>query len=451
MGFREGLRSPAFGVTVVTTGLSAIVLAIMAALIHMEEERHARTLVESHVQRIAAVDRLAPVSAALADLQITQAAQPNGVFYLVTDPVGGRVAGNLHAWPKSGPDRQGWYHLDPRDTGSAPAMARAIRLDGYYPLIVGRGLDEFGQTTQIGGGLFATIAFAAILLGLLTGAATALRTRARVDQIRASLKKVTLRGPLADVRVGVDEEPWRQLGADFDEAIGVVEREAAGYRAAAGYIAHEMKRPLSRARLALEGLPGTDAMGVVRSEMERALQAYDAMLTITGLTSTAGTPPAPVDLTSIVADVVELHSDYALVRDVELRAVLTPLSVMGWETGLGQLVANLVENAVKFTAPGTVVTVMLEPFACGGVLRVRDQGPGLAAFPEAPGTPFTRGPGAEFAEGTGVGLAVAKSIALQHGASLSWRDRAEGGAEVSVTFPSARCFAPTETAAAGVT
>jgi two-component system, OmpR family, sensor histidine kinase KdpD len=102
---------------------------------------------------------------------------------------------------------------------------------------------------------------------------------------------------------------------------------------------------------------------------------------------------------------------------------------------LEQVVANLVENAVRHTPPGGQVTVRGEPASPEQVLvSVADSGPGVTPADAATiFEPFRRGGGPTGL--AGVGLAICKEVVEAHGGSIAVRDRAAGGAEFTVTLP----------------
>ncbi|HSD85317.1 MAG TPA: HAMP domain-containing sensor histidine kinase, partial [Anaerolineae bacterium] len=122
-------------------------------------------------------------------------------------------------------------------------------------------------------------------------------------------------------------------------------------------------------------------------------------------------------------------------------------SVLGDPQRLYQVVSNLISNAIKYTQPGGMVTVMLRTGDNQVQLEVRDTGPGIS--PEAQARIFERfyrAPAVATDErGTGLGLAIVKSIVEQHGGRV-WVTSAVGqGSTFSVSLPAWRDNLPTET------
>ena len=115
---------------------------------------------------------------------------------------------------------------------------------------------------------------------------------------------------------------------------------------------------------------------------------------------------------------------------------------------LGQVMWNLVENALKFTPAGGAIEVEIESIEGALEISVTDSGPGLGSDPERIFDRFyradaSRTPGDE-SSGTGLGLAIVKAIADGHGGSVRAENMAGGGARVSVALPLGRVADPVE-------
>ncbi|MFT3859123.1 MAG: ATP-binding protein [Aquabacterium sp.] len=126
-----------------------------------------------------------------------------------------------------------------------------------------------------------------------------------------------------------------------------------------------------------------------------------------------------------------------------IEAVLTPgLPLLRCDAVLiVQLLDNLIDNALKYTAPGTLIRLVCEPDAHWLRIAVEDEGPGV---PEADRArifqPFERGRHVGLAglppqRGAGLGLALCQAIATAHGGSLTLHDRSEGGCRFEVRLP----------------
>jgi signal transduction histidine kinase len=151
--------------------------------------------------------------------------------------------------------------------------------------------------------------------------------------------------------------------------------------------------------------------------------------------------PAHVDLVALAAGEVESARAAADVKDVELRFVSPddPLSLWADPMRLGQLVGNLVSNAVKFTPKGGTVTLTVGRRSDTAVVEIEDTGVGIPADEvDKLFQRFFRASTAATEQGTGLGLSIVKSIAEAHGGTISVRSEEGVGTTFLVELPIAR-------------
>jgi len=229
-----------------------------------------------------------------------------------------------------------------------------------------------------------------------------------------------------------------------------------------GIASHDLKAPLrgmlSRADLiaadvAPEGEAGRALRGL-RGEGERMLRLVHDLLDVSaieqgGLRLKFGS----VDLADLVSGIVDGHRPLAALKNLELALALPavpPARVRGDAARLGQAIANLVDNAVKFTPPGKAVRVALEAAPGHVSVVVRDEGPGLSPedlarmfrpFQTASAVPT----GGE--SSSGLGLHIAQEIVARHGGRIDVDSAPWGGATFAVVLPVA--VAPGDSPPAG--
>jgi len=210
--------------------------------------------------------------------------------------------------------------------------------------------------------------------------------------------------------------------------------------ALSGAVAHELKNPLASIR-GLAGLlarplepDSTPArrMAVLREEVERMGTIITEFLEF----SRPLTPMTQrqVDPAVIVERVSALHRPLAAQRSIRLRAEARHTAPVTCDPRkIGQVLANLLHNAIDASAPGTEVWLRVLAHARGVAFEVRDHGSGLD--PEIRGRLFR--PGATTKpQGNGIGLAVARAIAEQHGGTLELHEHPEGGCRATLVVPS---------------
>jgi signal transduction histidine kinase len=211
-------------------------------------------------------------------------------------------------------------------------------------------------------------------------------------------------------------------------------------------IAHDLRTPIARARAKLEDALGSapeqhTAEGrVLRAAVEEGIadldnisRIFQALLRIAEAEAGARRAAfAPLDLAPLLEDAAELYSATAEARGLTLRTDLPgELRLTGDRDLLLQAVANLLDNAVKFTPPGGTVRLSARARPDGGAeVSVADDGPGLAPQDRArAGERFFRADAARATPGSGLGLSLVQAVAHLHGGELVLADAAHGGGD----------------------
>ncbi|HSQ82204.1 MAG TPA: sensor histidine kinase N-terminal domain-containing protein [Casimicrobiaceae bacterium] len=211
--------------------------------------------------------------------------------------------------------------------------------------------------------------------------------------------------------------------------------------------AHQLRTPLAGLRSQAEiALAESDPVSLRRSlerlaaGTERATELANRMLALARADTPLAAPQVDVDLPALARDVISDHLPRANARGQDLGfegpAPGRGAVVQGDRLLLRELLSNLVDNALRYTPDGGVITVNVESGpGTGATLSVTDSGPGIPA-PEHDKVfePFYRGSEA-IAPGTGLGLTIVRSIAAAHGASVALRGGPnQRGLRVAVTF-----------------
>jgi signal transduction histidine kinase len=227
-----------------------------------------------------------------------------------------------------------------------------------------------------------------------------------------------------------------------DEIDAMLDRLAEGYEAQrrfASNASHELRTPLATQRALIE-VSLTSALTEEQLELlsrqllatnERNERLVDGLLTLAE-TERGLMANTPLRLDRIVGEVVENLRRTAKERDLELSAVLAPVTVIGEHPLLDRLANNLVYNAIKYNEPGGTVIVNVVQ---DGLFTVANTGPIVP--PEMVAglfEPFRRmtGERLDHGGGVGLGLTIARSIVSAHHGSIEARANPGGGLVVDV-------------------
>ena len=262
------------------------------------------------------------------------------------------------------------------------------------------------------------------------------------------------------VRLPVSRHWWSSVGGsdvrnlmlDFNHMADRVNELIEAQKLLVRDISHELRSPLARLRLALEmtreetreDLPSLDRMEI---ETDRVSELISQMLTLSLMESTKQVPQKEtfsVDevITSLLPDMeFEAHGRGCEIKYVAHQSLP---SVTGSKELVRRALENVVRNAIRFTAVGTHVEIIVSREQCASGfgpairIRVRDCGTGVQA--ESLGLIFrafyrTDSARRDATGGFGVGLSIAERAIALHGGRISARNRDEGGLEVEILLP----------------
>ena len=230
-----------------------------------------------------------------------------------------------------------------------------------------------------------------------------------------------------------------QLQAAQEAALGEHRQRADDLTLMSGEIAHELKNPLASVKgltqLLSRSVSGDDAktkerLEVLGREVARMQDIIEEFLNfsrpLTPLTRTA------VDVEAVCGDVLSLHEAMAASLSVTLHSHLDDdLVVQGDSRKIGQVLVNLLQNALETAPPDSEVWVYARDDGDDVLLEVHDSGEGLPA----PDIEIFEPGITTKADGNGLGLTIARAIAQQHEGSLTLEDRSEGGCVARFSIP----------------
>jgi signal transduction histidine kinase len=245
-----------------------------------------------------------------------------------------------------------------------------------------------------------------------------------------------------ETRSGIarDDEIGR-LARSFDQMAAALQELDQLKSEFVAHVSHELRTPLTAMQLSVanlqDGVAGSlDAkqQGVltrVRSDIERLIRLVNEVLDIARIEAgKLDLAKTRIDLGDVAREVVAIIEPVAKERGVALELAANSCALDGDRAKLHQVITNLVDNAIKFTATGGRVRVEL----AAGVLVVRDTGPGIS--PEQLPHVFDRFARAgALNSGAGLGLSISKKIVELHGGSIAVESTVGKGTAFTVSLP----------------
>jgi len=417
------------------------------------------TLSAAVAERIRADSFLSFLANAVAKADVTveigAAIQDSAGDVIVTAASGGKTSASLTAPPEAREAREKIHASATFGpvTGTALAVPWGVRVTLSNPYTT-RAYTLATVTTLLGvtalGALLAAIGMGVLIAGRFT------RPLRRLSEAthRFGGGDLANRVPAAEIGAAYTEvtDLTRQfnLMADrLEESVGLVRRDRDRSREFLADVSHELRTPIAALRMnteLLQGQAGEDAVTRLeflessRVQLERLDWLAQNLLDLSKLESgLLALDLRPDDLRTTVESAVEQADAAARRRGVELALELpeTPLRVRHDPQRIGQVVGNLVGNALKFTPRGGRVRVALRPHRDGALLEVADTGVGIDAA-ELPRIfeRFYRGSSASEARGSGsgLGLAIVKSIVDMHAGRINVESRVGQGSTFSVVL-----------------
>lgn len=358
--------------------------------------------------------------------------------YLLVDAGLKRLAGNLDRWPASVPAEFEWSDLR-IDRGGLRALARVHHeeLDGGMHLLVGRDVESRVQLRGIVADAMLWAAVIAVLLGTVGAVAVRGLFRATLADISATAAAVSAGDLSRRVQVTGHSDEFDVLAETINDMLDRIARLMDGVRQVSNAIAHDLRTPITRARMRLEDAATTarseadlrQAIERAQSDLDGIVAVFQALLRIAEIEAGSRRSAfSQVDVAPLLADLAELYEAAAEETGQTLAARIPPHAIMfGDRDMIQQAVANLLDNAMKFSPPQGVIRLSAQLMAGAIEIVVADDGPGIPQQDRARATErFFRGESARSTPGSGLGLALVQAVAMLHGGVLRLEDNAPG-------------------------
>ncbi len=372
----------------------------------------------------------------------------NPFFYLAVEKDYQKIAGNLDTWP-SHMEFPGWwinFELDMREWGDQGSetefVALSRELDNGVQVIAARHSEEVWNSSRLVLQTLIRTMLTTLLFGLVGGLVVTLITSKWITSLNLSVEEIT--GGNLSERIDPSDSrgSMRDLILGINQMLDTIESLMLGVKRVSDNIAHDLRTPLTRMRHQLEQMQldsdreRPEVVTELIAECDDLLSTFAALLRIAQLE--AGNRRldfTPVTLSELCSDVVELYQPLAEEKHIVLSYQPGFDSVVRADRDLlFQVLANLVDNAIKYTSEGGRVDVRLGR----GTVVVADSGPGIPepdrekAFQRFLRLESSR----SMQPGNGLGLSLVKAVVDAHGGEVELMDN-DPGLRVVITFPPA--------------
>jgi signal transduction histidine kinase len=292
-------------------------------------------------------------------------------------------------------------------------------------LVLGRNVDEAGEISHVVGEALLLGLLPAFFLCLLAGAWLSVRAQRRVEDVNQRVQRI-IAGDLSErLPHRTVDEPFSRLAVIVNGMLDEMETMIDALAGVGNDIAHDLRTPLTRARLALErGRTNATSLEQLQTVADKAIAGIDQSLAIiTALLRLAEIENSrrsagfgSVALHEMLREVCDIYEPIAENKEITLHVqVAQQLTVRGDRDLLIEAVANLVDNAIKFTPGGGKVNIELLRRDSETVVRVTDTGCGISEQErDAVLRRFYRSDKMRNTPGVGLGLSLVAAIVKLH-------------------------------------
>ncbi|MHB1206994.1 MAG: sensor histidine kinase [Rhodospirillaceae bacterium] len=368
-------------------------------------------------------------------------------IYLLVNSMGTPIAGNLQSWPSQMEAQDLWLKFTVNDLRTATPETADVRAKQFlladgFRLLVGRDVRSVNQLRarllgSINIGIGITLA-----LGIIGGFIFSRVVVRRIESITRTCRRIMSGDLTQRVPVAKRQDELGELSSNINDMLDQIERLMRGMQQVSDNIAHDLRTPLTRLRSRLESLlrhlkdpAERETIEDALADAESLLSTFAALLRIAR--AEAGVQGSFIDLNlhAIAEDVADLYGPLAEEKGLSFVTELdSHLTARGDPNLVAQALANVVDNAIKYTPQGTVTLALTE---VGGraAFVVSDTGPGIPdEFKPKVLERLFRMEQSRTSAGSGLGLSLAAAVARSHNIELKLEDN-RPGLRVVLRFP----------------
>jgi len=438
----------------VQVGVLAVALAVLFVLLNRYVDRQIESALSGELAALASLPAEQRQDSVRA---LAASGSKNLIRYYRLEAVDGHLlAGNVQRWPAGLPadGRTRTLELRVREPGeenddAVRLPAVAMRLSDGGRLLVAQAPGALEDLRETALTVAAALLGLSALLALALGVSLGRQWLARFEAISRTAERIAAGDLTQRVETSMRDDEFDLLAGHLNAMLTRIEAAVAGMREVSDNVAHDLRKPLARLKTRIDVVLAQprqadaycEALAQTAADADELMRTFDALLSIARLEAGSDiAAPETFDLAAVARRVTELYADEAEDEGRPFSVELADtLAVHGQPALLSQALANLLDNAFKYTSPEVAIAVQLTQENGFALLSVVDHGDGIPADDHIRMTErFARGDAARSQSGSGLGLALAKAIANAHGGRLVLADTPGGGLTVRLSVPLTR-------------
>ena len=361
------------------------------------------------------------------------------------------LAGNVDRWPGGKTNIDSWIKFSLGDANGVQIAPKAIAMNstlaGGYILLVGRKMDNIEHVHEIIVEVLYICFGIMFVLAAVGGMLLSYTIYRRIDVVNQTFRKVAA-GELATriVVIGTGDE-FDHLAMHLNQTLNRICELIDGVRDISYNVAHDLRTPLNRLRNRLEGVLITDEpkdkiAEQVRGallEIDSLVATFNAILRISQAEIGAGIENfTEFNLSDVTKDVVDLYLFIAEEKSQLLKSeIIEDIIIKGERHIITQMLANIIDNAIKYTPKSGSITVSLKEEENYAIIKVSDTGIGIPKeFYHKVTEKFFRLEQSRTSAGNGLGLSLVNAAIKLHHGELSFSDN-NPGVVITIKLPKA--------------
>ena len=409
------------------------------------------TSINEEVTSLQTIYRDSGLNAAIAAME-NRSRAPGAKLYVVTDPAGRIIAGNVRSIAPDVLNRTGWifhpFAYEPfRETADGRvrrSVARIVQLPNGMRILIGQDIGEPERLRDVVRRAVSLSMLLMLVAGFLIWFLVGRRALKRISLVSKSTERILAGDRSERLPITGSRDEFDRLSEKMNEMLDRITTLDSGLREVSDSIAHDLKTPITRLRNKADAALGRDdpqasraALEDVITDADQIIKTFNALLMISRVE--AGSQIAEMgelDLAQLAGDVIELYEPLAEEHGATITSQLASgMIIRGNRELLSQALSNLLDNALKYGLPADgndgILAVAVEQSGKNrqdAIISVSDNGPGI---PEAERDRmkerFTRLDASRSQPGTGLGLSLVEAVANLHGGRLELRSNAADG------------------------